>query len=705
MAGMLAHSAEKAAVARDAKSHAVGSRPGGLRRHAVALFCTLLGFYLLTTSGHFYATDEETLFSTTASLVERRSFSLPEGLWGVWEVKGNDNRTYAIYGPGHSAAAAPLYAIGKAVARFFPAEAYGYLTRFTTSQLNAFVTAATATLLYLLARSLGYRGGAALALTAIYGLATAAWPHGRSFFAEPLTALCLLASFAAIRRGTRPTHPGWLFLAGVVGAAALTAKVHGALVLPILGFYLLARVAGDTPQRPAAHIARALRAGIAWGLGLALVGVPFAWFNILRFGGIFETGYGGSLASNFSGDPLMGLYGLTLSTGKGLVWYAPPVILAVAGWRRFARRCRPEALTALAIVLVHLAFYSGIRFWHGDGAWGPRYLIIALPFALLPGLALLEGARSHPRRLAAIRALVVAGVAVQLLGVLVNFNWYLIRSNSQTRYFSPPASPILAQPRLLGERIAAWGTRLRQPNDAVRLADGFSFNEAPAEGAGLFPRWTNGEGTIVVAPAGPDPVVVKFTFFDHRPAELRTDRPVVLLNGAPLSPGALEARPIAANDEGWVYQFTIFQDAWRNGTATVTLRSATFNPRSLSRLDPRDEQLGVFVHNIEAWRFGQPLRIEEALPLDSHPIRLYWWFNNDLARRHLVDWWPWYTAMSGLPLGQTIGWIIGYGGVAVGLLATGLKLGLPLLPPGLVRLPRRAPRRTRRPARVLMLDQ
>jgi hypothetical protein len=372
---------------------------------------------------------------------------------------------------------------------------------------------------------------------------------------------------------------------------------------------------------------------------------------------------------------------------------------------RFWRAHWREALLCVAMVALHVLFYARLLFWHGDGAWGPRYLIIALPFALLPGLALLEGARSHPRRLAAIRALVVAGVAVQLLGVLVNFNWYLIRSNSQTRYFSPPASPILAQPRLLGERIAAWGTRLRQPNDAVRLADGFSFNEAPAEGAGLFPRWTNGEGTIVVAPAGPDPVVVKFTFFDHRPAELRTDRPVVLLNGAPLSPGALEARPIAANDEGWVYQFTIFQDAWRNGTATVTLRSATFNPRSLSRLDPRDEQLGVFVHNIEAWRFGQPLRIEEALPLDSHPIRLYWWFNNDLARRHLVDWWPWYTAMSGLPLGQTIGWIIGYGGVAVGLLATGLKLGLPLLPPGLVRLPRRAPRRTRRPARVLMLDQ
>jgi len=116
----------------------------------------------------------------------------------------------------------------------------------------------------------------------------------------------------------------------------------------------------------------------------------------------------------------------------------------------------------------------------------------------------------------------------------------------------------------------------------------------------------------------------------------------------------------------------------------------------------RDEAIGVFVHNIEVWRFGQPLRVYEALPIDGHRVRRYWWFNNDLAQRHLIDLWAWYVAVSGLPLVLRIGWIVGYAAVAGAILVTGLRLGLPLLPPGLVRLPRRrvaTPKRepTRRP--------
>ena len=65
------------------------------------------------------------------------------------------------------------------------------MTRFCVSLFGAFVTAATVALLYALARQLGYRGGAALGLAAIYGLATTAWPHGRTFLAEPLTAFLL----------------------------------------------------------------------------------------------------------------------------------------------------------------------------------------------------------------------------------------------------------------------------------------------------------------------------------------------------------------------------------------------------------------------------------------------------------------------------------------------------------------------------------
>jgi hypothetical protein len=44
------------------------------------------------------------------------------------------------------------------------------------------------------------------------------------------------------------------------------------------------------------------------------------------------------------------------------------------------------ALAALfaALVLVPLLFYANVLYWHGDPAWGPRYLYTALPYLVLP---------------------------------------------------------------------------------------------------------------------------------------------------------------------------------------------------------------------------------------------------------------------------------------------------------------------------------
>ena len=221
----------------------------------LALFLAFLGFYLLTASGHLYAVDEETLFRITEGIVERHSVALPNDAWGmVGNRSGPDGPLYAQYTPGQPLAAVPLYLAGKTLATRFPPEASVYILRFCVSLLGAFVTAATVALLYRLARRLDYGGGAALTLAAIYGLATTAWPHGRTFFAEPLTALCALAAFAAIRRGTTGGMPHWLLPAGIAAAASVAVKPQTVLIMPGLGLYLLLAAfdrAGIPPSLPA----------------------------------------------------------------------------------------------------------------------------------------------------------------------------------------------------------------------------------------------------------------------------------------------------------------------------------------------------------------------------------------------------------------------------------------------------------------------
>ncbi|MFN8516344.1 MAG: phospholipid carrier-dependent glycosyltransferase [Chloroflexia bacterium] len=482
-----------------------GRRATRVMRQSLALFLAFLGFYLLTASGHFYTVDEETLYLMTERLVEHGDLALSADNWGIvgdWGLTVAQGSTsepvYAIFSPGQPIAAVPLYLVGKGVAAFFPANEAGYVTRFFVSLFGAFATAATVALLYRFARHLGYGGGAALGLAAIYGLATTAWPHGRTFLAEPLTALCLLTACYGIRRGTEAgPHRAWLAFSGAAAVAAVVTKPHALIAVALLGPYLLWRAAA--PGRAAGRWRLALRGVVRacaiWGGGAGVVAGAYLLFNLAMYGTLLRSGYGDWPLALFNYPLLKGLYGLTLSSGKGIVWYAPPVVLATVALRPFWRRHPAEAALCVAIALAHLLFYGRLRFWHGDWIWGPRFLLIALPFAMLPLAALLEGLRVRRWRLAAVATVVVAGLGVQLLGTSVNFAWYIARETDQeARWFAPSASPILAHARQARARVALWAAQFAHQPDTVVLTTGFAGGEEGDDA--IFPRWTTGSGTI-----------------------------------------------------------------------------------------------------------------------------------------------------------------------------------------------------------------
>jgi hypothetical protein len=703
------------------------ARRGHEGRRTLALFLACLGFYLLTASGHFYAADEETVFRVTEGLIERHTFAVPD-TWGVIGTRRDgEGALYAQYTPGQALAALPLYLLGKGLARSFPAAQEGFITRFCVSLLNAFVTAATVALLYRLARLLRYGARPALALALIYAVASGAWPHGRTFFAEPLTALLLLLSFALIESwvvsresregmvsGTPPvtatadpatahlqttgdrrstTFPlTTLFASGLAALGAVVVKPQGAIALPILGLFLIGRVWASGAGDRRARLWRAVRAAAAWGLGLALAAIPFALYNSALYGGPLSTGYGAGTPDVFRTPFLTGLYGLTLSSGKGILWYTPPIVLAVAGWWGFSRRGRAAALACLGMLIAHLGFYSRVDYWHGDGSWGPRYLAIALPFLLLPAVSVLEGLRARPIRRALVGALVALGIAVQLLGVTVNFDWYLLRSDEGARHFAPAASPLLAHARILAGRSVEWRYRLAPPPGTALLSDGFSYAEgaagvgatgAAATGEALFPRWTTGAGVVQIYPTGDAPLTIKLTFFDHRPPARRTEPATVLLDGAALPDGAVERRDVTGNGEGWIYQFQTAPPDSGRAPVAIALRSATWNPKA-SGAGERDEEVGVFVHNVEVWQGGRALTVREGLaiaPLPDTPRSRFWWADDDAVRHHLADSWAWYVAVSGLGPARVAPWLGGYAAVAVALMAAGVALGWRTLPP------------------------
>jgi len=79
-----------------------------------------------------------------------------------------------------------------------------------------------------------------------------------------------------------------------------------------------------------------------------------------------------------------GLYGLLLGGGKGLLVFCPAVVLALLGWPAFARGHGRLAALLGAAVLARVLFVASYYDWHGGFCLGPRYLLMAVPFLVLP---------------------------------------------------------------------------------------------------------------------------------------------------------------------------------------------------------------------------------------------------------------------------------------------------------------------------------
>lgn len=378
------------------------------------LFLLLAGIYFLTAGGHTYSHDEQAMLATTISLVERRSVEIPitpENDDTVLAVEyGRTGEPVSFASFGQSIAGIPAYLAGSAWARLDPGRG-PLIRRIFAGWTNSLVTAAGAVVLFFIARLLGAERSWAAALALVYGLGTFAWPHSKTFFSEPAaTSLTLAAVLFAI--GEKSTRKNSV-LSGLASGLSILVRAHTGIFVLAIGSYLALRGSGDGKS----GLER-----VGWFLlgaspALALVVVTNWW----RFGSPTSFGYPTPdfAVSYFA----TGLHGLLLSPGKSIFLYAPVTLAGLAAVVP-AMRKRPAEVGLLAgLGLVNLFLFALYSDWHGDHAWGPRYLIMSTPFFVLP-LAPLGGRRNWRRALVATG---IAGVLSAAPGVLIDFNGYFAR--------------------------------------------------------------------------------------------------------------------------------------------------------------------------------------------------------------------------------------------------------------------------------------
>jgi hypothetical protein len=398
---------------------------------AVAFALSVLCIYLASAGGRIVASDEHTTFLLTQSLMEHGTVAVPEGNGLV----GPDGRLYPKAGLGQALASAPFFVVGRVTSAVFPARLRAFYTRAVTSLVSPVAGAVLALACVLLFLELGLGPRESLALAAIAALGTPLWVYAKLYLSEALVAAGLGLELLGVVRWRRGGGAGAAALAALgLGVAALTKYA----ILPVA----LALLAPTLPAWRRWRGALASAAVLAAFLWIALL------YNQARTGSPWGTGYGrqGTLGA-FSTPLLAGLYGLTLSSGKGLLWYAPIVALAPAGFVAWWRSDRALAVGALAGVIVTVLLYAGFEHWAGDGSWGPRYLVPLVP-VLVAAVAARLARRDLPRRRlwwAAVAALGVAGAAVQVGGVAIYYGAQM-REAGDYPYRLP-----LDDPRFMGE--------------------------------------------------------------------------------------------------------------------------------------------------------------------------------------------------------------------------------------------------------------
>ncbi len=247
--------------------------------------------------------------------------------------------------------------------------------------------------MYQIARLISPSLWKALVASLSLSLGTMLWPYSAVFYGHVPAAMFLCIAFYLLFMMSKAPEKiafGRFFWAGLcMGFAFITDYTTASIIagLMLYAIYILRKQ----------NIFSIIRYGIGGALGALIPLLLLSMWNFLNFGNPIILGYSyystnqkpslGLLYGLFFQNPnLSALYHLTFDPQFGLFWQSPVLLLALVGCfiAVKTKSHRAEILVFVYTVAITLLMNSGIDIWWSGHAFGPRYLIAALPFFTIP---------------------------------------------------------------------------------------------------------------------------------------------------------------------------------------------------------------------------------------------------------------------------------------------------------------------------------
>ena len=397
------------------------------------LFTASFLLYSLASPGNLPG-DTELRWSVSRQILRSGSFSLEVAAQTRNCAIGVDGKRYAVSGLGQSLALLPFAGLGLILEKVTPisSDVSDLLAQFLASViLFPAVGAAAVWVFYRLILSLGYGEKASLIAAAVLGFATMHFHYSVNTQEQTQIALLLVLAILFMVKYYRQRRAVYMWLFCVVlGICFLFRTSSASVVLPIYLVAVGGEIFASEKTSRARGVGKWLAAGVC-GIGSFLVFL--GWYNYVRFGSVFESGYGLSTATSLGGhglfesSPLPTLAAMLFSPGKSIFLYNPVLLLFPLCVYGFYRRHRVVALAVTAAIVSNFVFHSFFTAWAGDYAWSIRYQVPVLPFLILPMVVLFGTPVKTMTKILAI-SLISISCVLQLASVVYNFNLEFVQN-------------------------------------------------------------------------------------------------------------------------------------------------------------------------------------------------------------------------------------------------------------------------------------
>jgi hypothetical protein len=387
----------------------------------IGVFLLVLAVYLLSSPGRIDSFDSQWRYEVTRNLINHHQPDVrdPALVHNELALRGPHGAMYTRYSAAASITTIPWVVAGRSIGGD-----NSETERFVFSLVSAFFGAFTSLLLLGFYFDLGLSRRRAVGWTLAASFASLLWPLSCTTLDNIQHAFFVLASLRLARQSAQRTSIPLALVAGVVGGVLVNYQEAFGFVLPMLA---LATLKSDMRRASLTRYA-------VYGVGALLGVLAWMFYNYLRLGTPFDSGKLDTTSTHHPpvfGNPLIGALSLLFSPGRSVFLYSPTLFLGVLGFGALWRRERWLAIAIVATSMVHFAIISSLTFFAGDWCWGPRYLGCLLPlWAIAAPFAI-----TTPSRSTIARALIVASLCVQLLGVSVEHTVFFINHQMPTYFW------------------------------------------------------------------------------------------------------------------------------------------------------------------------------------------------------------------------------------------------------------------------------